>query len=56
MAWSLHTGLDMNTIHLVLLVLTVAFLIANALGKLQSWPWGLTLTVWLALLTFGAKP
>jgi hypothetical protein len=53
MAWSLHTGLDMVTIYLVLLVLTVAFLIGNALGKLQAWPWGLTLTIWIALQTFG---
>lgn len=27
----------------ILVLLAVVFLLANALGKLPSWPWGLTL-------------
>jgi len=37
------------TIGLVLMVLTVAFIIANALGKLPAWPWGLTLLLLIVM-------
>lgn len=45
----------MSVLYVVLLVLTVALLLASAMDKIKCWAWGLTLLVWLAVLTFAGK-
>ena len=42
----------MTIVYILLLVLTAGFLYANAVDKVKPWAWGLTLLVWLAVLTF----
>ncbi len=42
----------MSILYIILLALTVVFIVANALGKLPAWPFGVTTALWLTLLTF----
>ena len=45
----------MTIIFIALFVLTLCFIVANALGKLPSWPADVTLALWLALVSFAGK-
>jgi hypothetical protein len=47
----------MTIIYVALFILTLLFIVANAVDppKVRPWVWGIVMALWLALLTFAGK-
>lgn len=45
----------MQILYIILLILSVVLIGANALKKIDPWPFGLVLAVWLTVLTFAGR-